>query len=79
MSQSLVECISCQGHVGLSQGAYLGPPRAGDLLQGLGDSFVLSMGLINRNSNSFDFFEEPPAVLVSPIVSMELYNSGPAF
>eukprot|EP00438_Fugacium_kawagutii_P031854 Skav224107 [mRNA] locus=scaffold2427:7106:9707:+ [translate_table: standard] len=56
-------------------GAYLGP-CAGALLQGLGDSFVLSLGLINSNSSSFNFFEETPAVLVSPIVSVELYNSA---
>lgn len=50
------------------------PPGA--LLQTLQDGFALSLALISSDSSSFALFEEPPAVLTSPIVSVQLYTSG---
>ena len=48
----------------------------GALLQTLQDGFVLSTGLISENSSSFASFTDPAAVVVSPIVSVQLYNSA---
>eukprot|EP00913_Durusdinium_trenchii_P035164 g32896.t1 len=45
------------------------------LLQTLQDGFALSLALISSDSSSFALFEEPPAVLTSPIVSVQLYTS----
>ncbi|CAK9033729.1 Actin-fragmin kinase (AFK) [Durusdinium trenchii] len=48
---------------------------SGALLQTLQDGFALSLALISSDSSSFALFEEPPAVLTSPIVSVQLYTS----
>ena len=48
---------------------------AGALLETLQDGFVLSLALIDSNSSLFEFFEAPPAVLASPMASVQLYTS----
>lgn len=47
----------------------------GALLETLQDGFVLSLALIDSNSSLFEFFEAPPAVLASPMASVQLYTS----
>ena len=49
--------------------------RPGALLQTLQDGFALSLALISDDGSTFAFFEEPPSVLASPMVSVQLYTS----